>query len=159
MAAVNLGSDNSQEVDLNIAPILDCFVVLITFLLVSASFLSLGVLDAGISAAGKESTQTQPPPVTITVEVLRSQEVVVKLSGQSNQTLRVPASVTKGSDGKDVVTVNREALTAKLGEIHKRWPTVNAATLTASGNVDYKSIVQTMDITRGVIPAVLLGGF
>jgi biopolymer transport protein ExbD len=35
------GGGNGQEVELNITPIIDCFTVLITFLLASASFLSL----------------------------------------------------------------------------------------------------------------------
>jgi biopolymer transport protein ExbD len=48
---MSVGGGNSQDADINLAPIIDCFTVLIAFMLVSASFLSIGVLDAGIAAA------------------------------------------------------------------------------------------------------------
>ena len=43
--SANLGNSSGQDVDLNITPIIDCFTVLITFLLASASFLSIGFFE------------------------------------------------------------------------------------------------------------------
>jgi biopolymer transport protein ExbD len=39
----------SQDFDLNLAPIIDCITVLIAFILISTSFISIGLLDAGIA--------------------------------------------------------------------------------------------------------------
>ena len=36
------------DFELNLASIIDCFTVLITYLLVSASFISLGILDVSV---------------------------------------------------------------------------------------------------------------
>jgi biopolymer transport protein ExbD len=158
MASVQTGHEGgaSQEVDLNLAPILDCFVVIITFLLVSASFLVLGVLDAGIAAGGKSATNSPPPPIQITVEVTATKDLVVKLSGASSQVTRIPAakSATDPNPALDF-----PGLAKRLDEVHKRWPTVNAATLTAGNAVEYRDVVLTMDATRKVLPVVLLGGF
>ena len=42
-------SKNSLDFELNLAPIIDCFTVLIAFILISASFASINILDAGIA--------------------------------------------------------------------------------------------------------------
>ena len=41
-----------NEVELNLTPVLDCFTVLITFLLASAGFLSIGFFEAALPGAG-----------------------------------------------------------------------------------------------------------
>lgn len=66
---MNVSSDESgskggsQDFDINLAPIIDCFTVLITFMLVSASFLAIGIFDAGVEAAGTSAANTKPPAV------------------------------------------------------------------------------------------------
>lgn len=173
MASVNTGNDggSSTEVDLNLAPILDCFVVLITFLLISASFLVLGSLDAGIAAAGKTSASDgKPPPIQIFIEIDRTRDVVVKLQGASNQSNRIsavtpanrsPAAATPpGTPEKTPEkTMNLEGLATRLTEIQKKWPGVTAVILSAHNSVEYRDVVQTMDAARKVMPVVLLGGF
>lgn len=151
MASVNDGSNsNSQEVDLNLAPILDAFVVLITFLLISASFLSIGILDAGIAAAGKTASSSTPPPIKVAIDLNSNHSITVKITGSVNQTYHVAA---KDKDW------NLEGLDQRLLGIKKSWPTVNAATLTAKNQVEYKDVVQAMARTRKNLPVVLLGGF
>jgi len=49
-----------NEVELNLTPVLDCFTVLITFLLASAGFLSIGFFEAALPGAGS----TANTPVT-----------------------------------------------------------------------------------------------
>ena len=51
MSAGNFEGSGGQDFELNLASLIDCFTVLITFLLASASFLSVGILDAGVAAA------------------------------------------------------------------------------------------------------------
>jgi biopolymer transport protein ExbD len=64
---MNLGKDSgsSGEVDLNLAPILDCLTVLVAFLLASASFLSLSALETGVAAASPERAAEQEPPTAL----------------------------------------------------------------------------------------------
>lgn len=139
-----------QDFDLNLAPIIDCLTVLITFMLATATFLSIGVLDAGIAAAGATTSDATPPPVQITVELQPNQALSIKLSGKANQTIKLPAK-----DGNwDYASMTRE-----LAGIKSRWKGVNAATLNADNSIEYRHVVKTMEEVRKEIPAVLLGGF
>ncbi|MGZ3709823.1 MAG: biopolymer transporter ExbD, partial [Bdellovibrionota bacterium] len=81
-AGVSSGK-GSQDFELNIASIIDCFTVLITFLLASASFLSIGIFDAGVAAGAAESKDSKPPSVQILVELQPDHRLSVKLTGKS----------------------------------------------------------------------------
>jgi biopolymer transport protein ExbD len=142
------------DFELNLAPIIDCFTVLITFMLASASFLSIGILDAGIAAAGASAATTQaPPPVTLSVELKHDFTIQVKVSGKENRTQTLPALAEKDGGW------NYAQLTAQLAELKGRYPAVQAATLSAENKVEYKHVVKSMEVVRKAMPAVLLGGF
>src|SRR4051812_11950923 len=85
----------SQDFELNITSIIDTFTVLITFMLASASFLSIGLLDAGITAGGESASTEKPPSVNVEISLAKDQGIVVKLTGQVAQTMNVPSK-----DGK-----------------------------------------------------------
>lgn len=140
----------SQDIDINIAPIIDCFVVLIAFLLVSASFLSIGILDAGIAAEAPANSKTAPPPVDVTVFLQKDRTLRVELAGKSTK-----KSVIKAKDGE----WDFDAMTAELAEVKRKWPQVTGVTLTAADDVEYADVVRTMDSARKTLPGVLLGGF
>jgi biopolymer transport protein ExbD len=144
------GRAQSQDFELNLASIIDCMTVLITFLLASTAFISIGILDAGVAAAGSTATNTAPPPVNVQLEIGKQHDIAVKLSGKSTSTQSVAAK-----DG----AWNFVALTEKLAAIHQQWPMVNAITISADNSVEYKDVVLVMDTARKTIPVVLLGGF
>ena len=58
------GGGGEGDVELNLAPIVDCFTVLIAYLLVSMSFISLSIFEAGVAATSPESASVEvvPPP-------------------------------------------------------------------------------------------------
>ncbi len=151
MSAGNFGdSDSNQDVDLNLAPIIDSFVVLISFMLVSAAFISIGLLDAGISAGGVTSAKTEPPPVTITVFLEQDLSMRLQVTGKEKVDTRFPSK--QGAWDFD-------ALTTQLDGLKRRWATVQALTLQANDRVEYKNVIQALDKIRPIHPAVLLGGF
>jgi biopolymer transport protein ExbD len=57
------------EVDLNLAPILDCLTVLVAFLLASASFLSVSVLEASVAAEGTPADPNEKPPILYSLKL------------------------------------------------------------------------------------------
>jgi biopolymer transport protein ExbD len=141
----------SQDFELNIASIIDCFTVLIAFMLASTAFLSIGILDAGVAAAGATATDNSaPPPVNLALELKGDKVLTIKVTGKSTSNQTVTAK-----DG----AWDLAALTDKLNALHQQWPTVNAITLTADNTIEYKDVIQTMDTVRKTIPVVLLGGF
>lgn len=152
MAAGSQGSGHGadQDFDLNLAPIIDCFTVLITFMLASATFLSIGILDAGITAAGAAGTPSSPPPINVSIDLKRGNTISLKVTGKENRTLTFAPK--NGS-------WDHAALAAELSAIKSRWPAVDAATLSGDDSVEYQDIVKSMEITRKTLPAVLLGGF
>ena len=162
-AGIPSGGNNSQDFELNLASIIDCFTVLIAFMLVSASFLSIGILDAGIAASADAAASTTPPPVNFAVELGKGQNMEIKVTGQVVKTIHVSAASSTGGIftglSGNTGSWDYSGLTTQLEELHKQWPTVGAITLSADNSIEYKDVIKAMDITRKTIPAVLLGGF
>ena len=140
----------SQDFELNLASIIDCMTVLITFLLASTAFISIGILDAGVAAAGASATDGAPPPVNLSLELGKDHVIHLKTSGKSNSSQQVSAK-----DGQ----WNTDDLVQKLTVLHQQWPTVDAITLSADNTIEYNDVIKVMDTTRKTIPVVLLGGF
>jgi len=140
----------SQDFELNITSIIDTFTVLITFMLASASFLSIGIFDAGISAGGDAPTTNQPPSVNVEVSLSHDHSFTVKLSGKVTNTIHVaPKSGDWDLDG----------LAQQLGGVKARFTDVQSATLLAENTIEYKDVIRAMEKTRSTLPYVLLGGF
>lgn len=154
MAHVGGESGSGQDVELNLAPIIDCFTVLIAFIMISASYATIGVMDAGISAGSETASKETPPPVEVKVEITGNHTMKLILSGKENRTVQIPG-VTKDKEKElDVAALNKH-----LGVIKEKWPKTGGVTLIADNSVPYKEVVVTMNSIRQVIPAVLLGGF
>jgi biopolymer transport protein ExbD len=142
----------SQDFELNLASIIDCFTVLIAFMLASTAFLSIGILDAGVAAAGATANDNSaPPPVNLEVVISNTKTMSIKVTGKTNSNFAIAAA----KDG----SWNLAEMNEKLAGLHQQWPTVNAITLTADNTVEYQDVIKTMDSVRKTIPVVLLGGF
>src|SRR6185295_7831760 len=72
--------ETEQDFELNIASVIDCFTVLITYLLVSASFISISALDIDVAGAG-DAPQSEPPPISIAVQLESNRSLVIKVTG------------------------------------------------------------------------------
>ena len=142
---ISNGGSNSQDFDVNIAPIIDCFTVLITFLLASASFLSIGIFDAGMAAGGTESTQQTPPTAQISIELTSAQDARIKVENKNGSS--------------QTTDVKFDALTEKLSGLKASYPDVQGVILLAQTEVEYKTVITAMEGIRKTFPAVTLGGF
>lgn len=139
------GGSNGQDVELNLAPILDAFTVLITFMLASASFLVVGILDAGVAAPGKEAAQDQKPPsITVTAQLRANQTIAINVKGKLQ---------------KNIEVTTLEQLIDQLKTLKGQYSDFEAITLTADNTVSYMQLTQAMDKIRKTIPVVALGGF
>jgi biopolymer transport protein ExbD len=144
------GKGASQDFDLNLAPIIDCFTVLITFMLVSASFLATGIFDAAAEAPGQATSDVKPPAVHLEVTLMDQSNIEVKLSGKEKFSHKLPS---KDQDW------NLTALQNELQQVQKKWPEVQSMTLTASNEIQYLHLIRVMEATKKIIPGVLFGGF
>ena len=140
----------SQEFELNLAPIIDCMTVLIAFVLVGASYLSVGVLEAGTATAGAVQSVEDPSSVQLTIELKNDKSIIVNLSGRENRSHRI---LPRGDKR------NYDALTDRLAIVKGEWPALKQVVVSADNTVDYREVVKSMEITRKAVPNVLLGGF
>jgi biopolymer transport protein ExbD len=141
-----------QDFELNIASIIDCFTVLITYMLVSASFISLGVLDVTDLTPRASGDVTPDPEVSLILEVNRAHDVMLKLSaGQSHSMAN--AVTVPAKDGE----VDREAMSVQLDQIKQKYPALEAAVLKSGSQVEYDQIVKVIDSSKKFIPNITLG--
>jgi biopolymer transport protein ExbD len=151
-------SDSGQDVDLNLAPIIDCFTVLITYLLVSAAFISLTVLDVGVSASGQAAApppEVNPkvPPPSLAAHVLPDHTLTLKLTGgPRNLDVSVPIPSTPSAE------FNIDFLNARLAEITAREPEVKEVNVTAEPTVRYRDLVKVIEGIKKTINKVFLAG-
>ena len=147
---MNLNQNKSQDFELNLAPIIDCFTVLITFLLVSASFLSIGIFDAGAGIATVPAQNETPPPITIEIDLQSQFKAQIKLTGKSNETFSLPSKTGEW---------DYEGVERVLTGLKTKWPTTDSVVLKASDEVEYFQIIQFMDRIHKMMPGIILGGF
>ena len=131
------------DFELNLAPIIDCFTVLITFMLASASFISISLFDAGFTPA-EAIGDPNPPPITVTLDL------------KKNGSLQI---VTKGKLNSTNTFANADEAAEALRQLKEKYPGVESMNITADNEVEYESIVKTMEKTRKYMPGMVLGGF
>lgn len=148
---MNVGSQGgaSQDFDLNLAPIIDCFTVLITFMLASASFLAVGVFDSGAAAEGSAPNDQLPASIRVDAELTPKKDIVLHVDGKTKFTKRLAAT-----DGD----WNFAALVAEVSTLRKSYPDTKGMILNADNEVQYGEVVRAMEALKTHIPAVLLRG-
>ncbi len=133
----------SLDFDLNLAPIIDCFTVLITFMLASASFLSISIFDAGFTPAEAQGDPT-PPPITVTLDL------------KKNGSLQV---ITHGKLEQKNTFANPDEAAEALRQLKEKYPGFESVTITADQEVEYEAIVRAMEKARKNNLSMVLGGF
>jgi biopolymer transport protein ExbD len=131
----------ATDFELNLAPIIDCMVVLIAFLMVSLSYISIHMLDAGIS--GGAAAQAQPDPNLKTLEIRLAKDGAIEFK----------------KEGANFVSVPVAEMDSMLAKIIEQDPRYKSATLVADDAVQYEQIVKVMDGVRKKIPSIVLSGF
>jgi biopolymer transport protein ExbD len=126
------------DFELNIASIIDCFTVLITYLLLSASFISLGIIDLTVTSNSplNSGSPSSEPKLSVTVGI------------QKNSDLKIS---TEGIDQKTITIAGRagvqdfESLAGYIAKLKELDPTLDAATVVAEDQIEYKTVVTTIE--------------
>ena len=148
--------EGGQDVDLNLAPIIDCFTVLITYLLVTASFLTLSAVDVSVSASGTgapppAAADNKPPPWAMSIELKETYEMEILVKGGPKSekfTYVIPGGGAW----------NFDQLNQRLRSIQKQWPSLTEASVTAHPTVIYKDIVNVLHEIQATLPKVYISG-
>lgn len=144
--SANFGnSSSSQEVELNITPIIDCFTVLITFLLASASFLSIGFFEVSTPGSSSDPSAAEPDTEAV-IKIKNDQTAELKLKGKKNLTVSFNL---KNPDSMKNLDQEMQRLQAE----HLK---INQVLLSAEDDVDYKSVSELMGhLSQSKLPVVV----
>ncbi len=127
--------------DLDITAFMNLMVILVPFLLITAVFNQVSILEMNLpeQSASDKQTKEKPPEFQLQI-ILRKDKLVV-----SDKPGRVLKTFAMKDDSYDL-----EGLSALLQQLKVRVPDETAATLLLEPDVAYDHLIQIMDITRVV---------
>jgi biopolymer transport protein ExbD len=157
MGASTGGGKKDDEFEVNIVPIIDCFTVLITFLLVSVSFVTLGVLPIQPMITFEQYPPPLNPPTVASVLLqVQADQLVglrVEVKGKLNKELEIEVG-SKFPSG-----FNDAQLKQSLEEIKQLVPDLKGIGVNAPNDASYDRFLSVVAVVRLVDPAVLMEGF
>lgn len=144
MAGLARRRRKSGEDDINITAFMNLMVILVPFLLITAVFSRLTILQLNLPAAESEPTETEQ---LLNIEVIvRTAEL--QITDRGTGLLKALPNVPKGYD--------LEGLTQYLQLIKQKYPEKTDATVLLEPDTQYDTVVQVMDAVRAI--AVESGG-
>ena len=131
------GRHNTETAELNITAFMNLMVILVPFLLITAVFSRLAVLE--LNLPGSSNEPVDPQEQTFQLEVIVRQDKIEV--GDRNQGLL--GIYPNGVEGYDY-----DALADKLAELKERYPTKTDASILLEQDIAYDTLVQVMDTVR-----------
>ncbi|AZZ37670.1 tolR protein [Bdellovibrio sp. qaytius] len=147
------GRGRSTNFDLNLVPFIDLMSVLITFLLISAVWTQVSMIQLGASFASPKDPNQQvitPPPLT---------DLVLRLDIKATGYV-----LYVGKDVRAIPMVNgeydKEALVADLEKVKQMYPDKGGIMMAIENEIKYEHVVSAMDLglRAGFAPELLTGG-
>ena len=129
---------NLEAAELNITAFLNLMVILVPFLLITAVFSRLTVLELNLPGSSTEATDPQEQTFQLEV-IVRKDKIEV---GDRNQGLLGIYPNTEEGE------YDYEALSEKLSELKKRYPQKTDASILLEQDIEYDTLVQVMDRVR-----------
>jgi biopolymer transport protein ExbD len=152
------------DTDLDLVPIMNMFLVIIPFLLISASFFHLRAINTTVpvlSDAAEAGSVQDTAKVTVIVQIEEAGITVSAMSDEvDEQTLRgFETTIAKEGTGR----YSLEKLSAFLQGIKKRYPLSDTVIIMPGDTIVYDTIVRTMDVARNtgktqLFPNVVISG-
>ena len=143
-----LGMDGyGQGEDINLVPIMNLFVVLIPFLLMSAAFFHISVINASVPALQKEKTDLAKSDVAVTMMVRMKPEAFTITA--SSDTLprseldKLRAEIPREGEGKGLQDFSDHMLACK-----QRYPKSETMLLVPDASIEYQEVIGAMDSGR-----------
>jgi biopolymer transport protein ExbD len=134
--ARKLARHTRRPAELLLVPMIDIFVVLVTFLLMTAVFSRTVVLELNLPA---QQTEFKEPPQGLQLEVLVRKDSIVVADRNSGPLHALPNTAS----GYDY-----DGLTNYLKFVKARFPEMTAASLLFEPDTPYDILVQVMDRVR-----------
>lgn len=136
-----------SEVQINLVPMLDALVTLVTFLLLSSAFLAINTIDTPaplLAPAEEQIEQLKDKPLQLTAYIQEKQIIISDWSGSREK--HVIPSVMDPTSGE--LRYDLEAFHKALVEIKQRHPAESKLILKPEGGVAYEGLIGLMDAAR-----------
>lgn len=141
--------DNAEGAtfELNLAPMMDMMVTIIPFMLLSATFMQLSLINVPlpvpVAKALEQDRNKDKREVSIKIQMQTNKQIAVEVKDPSGSATRFSVQGTAGD-------YDYKGFHKKLVEVKQRFPKVFRVELNPDENVDYKSIVGVMDASRSM---------
>jgi len=132
------GRRNVETAELNITAFMNLMVILVPFLLITAVFSRLTILELNLPGSSSEPVEQQDQ--TFQLEIIVRQDKI-EVGDRNQGLLGVYPNTDSGA-------YDYEALAGKLRELKERYPTKTDAAILLEQDVAYDTIVQVMDTVR-----------
>jgi len=131
------GRRNVETAELNITAFMNLMVVLVPFLLITAVFSRLAIVELNLPGSSNEPVEEQE--LTFQLEVIvRDDRIVV-----GDRNIGALGIYPNGVDGYDF-----EALSNKLTELKRSYPDKTDASILLESDISYDTLVQVLDRVR-----------
>ncbi|MGK5081726.1 biopolymer transporter ExbD [Bdellovibrionota bacterium FG-1] len=136
---------HSEQIALNLVPVLDTLVTLIAFLLFTMSFLNLVTIESPVPRSSSEELEQKllEKPLQLTL-TLRDNEAEIWSPFEKIPTSKIP----NASPGQPDLRNIHETLV----QIKKRFPTETHIVIVPSASLNYDTLIAVMDNMRGFEP-------
>jgi biopolymer transport protein ExbD len=128
---------NSETAELNITAFMNLMVILVPFLLITAVFSRLAILELNLPGSSTEPVDQQELTFQLEITVRQSQ---IEVGDRNIGALGIYPNI--GDD------YDYESLSNKLAEIKKQYPEKTDASILLESDIAYDTLVQVMDRVR-----------
>ena len=132
------GRRNIETAELNITAFMNLMVILVPFLLITAVFSRLAILELNLPASSSEPADPQDELVFQLEVIVRADKIEV-----GDRNVGALGIYPNTQDGYDY-----ESLSDKLSEIKERYPEKTDAAILLESDIPYDTLVQVMDRVR-----------
>jgi biopolymer transport protein ExbD len=131
------GRRNTATAELNITVFMNLMVILVPFLLITAVFSRVAILELNLPGSSDETVALEDQTFQLEITVRQSQ---IEVGDRNVGALGI---YPKAADGYDYA-----ALSKKLSEIKKSYPSKTDASILLEADISYDTLVQIMDRVR-----------
>ena len=128
---------NVDTAELNITAFMNLMVILVPFLLITAVFSRLAILE--LNLPGSSTEPANPQELVFQLEVI-VREGRIEVGDRNVGALGIYPNTAEGYD--------YESLSAKLSDIKRRYPQKTDAAILLESDIPYDTLVQVMDRVR-----------
>jgi biopolymer transport protein ExbD len=127
-----------EDAELNITPVMNMFLILVPFLLLTAVFVRIAVLELSLPSLKKDGTREQRPESAVLI-ILSVTEKGFELRAPNT---KIPMIRRKGEE------YDYDTLIRRLRELDRKFVGVDDVIISPAATIKYEVIVKVMDRCR-----------